>query len=130
MQLDDIRAFSADQERGAWLDLLDPVTGRSTGIRFKLAGPDSETQNRARLRLADDLSDVADADGRVSAEARERARLDSLARCILDWEISEGDEPLPLTHANAVRVLRASNWLQAEVDAFASSRVHFRKDAN
>lgn len=127
MQLDDIRNFTADQERGAWFDLLDPVSGQPTGIRFKLAGPDSETQNRARLRLADDLADVADADGRVSAEARERVRIDSLARCILDWEISEGDEPLPLTHANALRVLKASHWLQAEVDAFASDRGAFRR---
>ncbi|MEQ8431638.1 MAG: hypothetical protein RLO15_03755 [Parvibaculum sp.] len=128
MQLDDIRAFSADQERGAWFELLDPVTGKSTGIRFKLAGPDSETQNRARLRLADDLAEVADAEGRVSAEARERARLDSLARCILDWEISEGGEALPFTHASAVRLLKAATWLQAQVDSFASDRAAFRRD--
>ncbi|MAZ27986.1 MAG: hypothetical protein CL868_13040, partial [Cytophagaceae bacterium] len=82
MQLDEIRAFSADQDRGAWFDLADPVTGRATGIRLKIAGPDSETQNRARLRLADDLAERADAEGRGSAEARERARVDSLARCL------------------------------------------------
>ncbi|MEQ8293059.1 MAG: hypothetical protein RID15_01625 [Marinovum algicola] len=125
MQLDDIRAFSADQERGAWFELLDPVTHKGTGIRLKVAGPDSETQNRARLRLADDLAEVADAEGRVSAEARERARLDSLARCILDWEISEGGEALPLTHANAVRLLKVATWVQAQVDSFASDRASF-----
>ena len=127
MQLDDIRAFSADQERGSWFDLLDPVTGKATGVRLKLAGPDSEAQNRARLRLADDLSEVADADGRVSAEARERARIDSLARCVLAWEISEDGQPLPFTHANVVRLLKAAAWVQAQVDAFASDRAAFRR---
>jgi len=127
MQLDDIRSFSADQDRGSWFDLLDPVTGQATGIRLKLAGPDSELQNRARLRLADDLSEVADAEGRVSAEARERARIDSLARCILAWEVSEDGQPLPFTHANVVRLLKAAAWVQAQVDGFASDRAAFRR---
>lgn len=127
MQLDDIRAFSADQDRGAWFDLLDPVTGKATGIRLKLAGPDSESQNRARLRLADDLSDVADAEGRVSAEARERARIESLARCVLDWEISEAGQSLPFTQANVVRLLKAGAWVQAQVDGFACDRAAFRR---
>lgn len=127
MQLDDIRAFSADQDRGVWFDLLDPVTGQKTGIRLKVAGPDSEVQNRARLRLADDLSDVANAEGRVSAEARERARIESLARCVLDWEISEAGEPLPFNQSNVVRVLKAGAWVQAQVDSFASDRAAFRR---
>lgn len=127
MQLDDIRAFSADQDRGAWFDLLDPVTGKATGIRLKVAGPDSEAQNRARLRLSDDLSDAADAEGRVTPEARERARIESLARCVMDWELSENDDPLPISHANIVRLLKAANWVQAQVDSFASDRAAFRK---
>lgn len=129
MQLDDIRSLSADQDRGHWFDLVDPVTGTATGIRLKVAGPDSEVQNRARLRLADDLSEVADAEGRVSAEARERARIDSLARCVLAWEISEDDQPVPFTHANVVRLLKAAAWVQAQVDAFASDRASFRGKA-
>ena len=127
MQLEDIRAFSEDQERGAWFDLLDPVTGKATGIRLKMAGPDSETQNRARLRLADDLADVADAEGRVSAEARERARIDSLARCVLAWECSEDGAPIPFTHGNVVRLLKAATWVQAQADAFASDRAAHRR---
>ena len=127
MQLDEIRAFSADQERGAWFELLDPVTHKGTGIRLKVAGPDSELQNRARLRLADDLAEVADAEGRVSAEARERARIDSLARCVMAWEITEDGQPVPFNHANIVRFLRAATWVQAQVDSFASDRAAFRR---
>jgi hypothetical protein len=127
MQLNDIRAFSADQDRGVWFDLADPVTGEPTGIRIKVAGPDSEIQNRARLRLSDDLSEAADAEGHVTAETRERLRLDSLARCVLDWEVSEEGQTVPLSHVNILRLLKAGMWVQAQVDAFASDRAAFRK---
>lgn len=126
MQLDDIRSNAADQERGVWFDLADPVTGEVTGIRVKLAGPDSETQNKARLALADELAELADADGRVTAEARERARVNSLAKCVLAWEISEDDQPVPFTHGNVVRLLRAAHWVQVQVDSYASDRAAHR----
>jgi hypothetical protein len=127
MQIDDIIAMTADQDRGTWYDLSDPVTGIQTGIRLRVAGPDSDVQNRARLRLADDLADMADPEGRVSAETRERIRIDSLARCILDWEAREGGAELPFSHANAVRLLRSAQWVQEQVDAFASDRVSHRR---
>lgn len=122
MQIDDIIARSADQERGHWFDISDPVTGVNTGIRIKLAGPDSETQNRARLRLAEDLAEVASADGWVSPEARERARITSLARCVLAWEITEDGEPVVFSHASVVRLLKAAHWVQVQVDVYASDR--------
>lgn len=128
MQLNDIRAFSADQDRGKWFELLDPVDGSATGLRVKVAGPDSTAQNRARLRLADDLADLADAEGRVTAQARETARLDSLARCLLDWDVSENDEPVPFNHKNVLRLLKAASWVQAQIDGFASDRTAFRED--
>lgn len=126
MQLDDIVSNAADQERGTWFDLVDPVTGGATGIRVKLAGPDSATQNKARLALADELAELADTDGRVTAEARERARIKSLAKCVLALEISEGGEPLPCTHGNVVRFLKSAHWVQVQVDTFASDRAAHR----
>ncbi|EGJ21675.1 hypothetical protein RSWS8N_06315 [Cereibacter sphaeroides WS8N] len=117
-----ILADAEDQERGAWFDLLDPVTGAATGIRVRLAGPDSRTQAKARLALADELAEAADMEGRVSAEARERARVNSLARCVLGWEITQDGEPVPFTHANVVRLLRAATWVEAQIDAYAADR--------
>ena len=95
MELNEIASLTADQDRGRWFELHDPVDGTPTGIRLRIAGPDSETQRRARLALADELADLADGDGRVSAEAREKARLNSLARCVLGWEITEDGQPVP-----------------------------------
>lgn len=121
MQLEDIFANVADQDRGKWFDLVDPVKGKPTGIRFLVAGPDSETQHRARLKLSDELSEMADLDGRVTAEQREKARLNCLARCVLNWEAEEDGKPVPFSHKSCVRLL-AVQWVQIQVDAFASDR--------
>lgn len=126
MQLNDILADAQDQDRGRDFDLLDPVTGKPTGITLRIAGPDSATQARARLQMVDDLAEMADEDGRISAAAREKARLNSLARCVLGWDVKEDGEPVPFTHANVVRLLKAAQWVQSQVDGFASDRAAFR----
>lgn len=127
MQLNDITAFSADQDRGRWFDLADPLNGKPTGIRLLIAGPDSDTQNRAQLHLADALADMVGDNGRVSAAAREGVRIDTLARCVLGWEIEEDGEPVPFNHANVVRFLKAAKWVQAQVDVWAGDRAAFRE---
>lgn len=128
MDLSDILSNVADQDRGIEFDLLDPVDGTKTGIKFRVAGPDSETQHRARIALADELADVADNDGRVSAAHREMARLNCLARCVLGWTMTDFDKPVPFNTANVLRALRVQ-WVQQQVDGFASDRAAFRGGA-
>lgn len=123
--ISDIEAAAAEHDRGRWFDLRDPVTGRPVGIRLLVAGPDGRVQARARIALADELAEASDADGRVSGEARERARLNNLARCVLDWEVFEDGVAVPFSHRNVVRLLRAAFWVQAQVDGFASDRLAF-----
>ena len=122
MQLDDILAMAADQEKGAWFDLVDPMDGKPTGIRLRIAGPDSETQRKARLKLSDDLVEMADIDGRVSSDNREKARQSNLAACVLDWECEEAGQPVPFTTQNILRLIRAAAWVEAQIDAFAADR--------
>lgn len=122
MDLSDIQANVADQDRGRWFELRDPVTGAATGMRFLIAGPDSATQRRAELQMADDLAEMAGPDGRVTAEHRETIRLNALARCVLGWEISENGEPVPFGHKAVLRVLSMAKWVHAQVDSFASER--------
>lgn len=126
MELQDIFADAQDQDRGRDFELADPVTGKPTGIKLRLAGPDSATQARARLQFADDLVDLSDDQGRVTAVNREKARLNMLARCVLGWQIEENGEAVPFNHANVLRLLGAGLWVQQQVDAFASDRAAFR----
>lgn len=127
MTLDDILNNVADQEKGREFELLNPESGEPTGIKLWIVGPDSETAHRARLSLSDELSEMADHEGRVTAEQRERARLNCLALHVLRWEIEEDGKPVPFSTANLLRLLRV-HWVAVQVDAFAADRTAHRSD--
>lgn len=127
MDLNEIYNNLADQEKGHEYDVMDPVTGQKTGIRFRVAGPDSQIARRARLKLVDDLANLADDMGKITAEAREKARIASLAAHVLDWNLTEGGQALACNHQNIVQVLTSVLWLQVQVDAFAADRTLYQK---
>ena len=128
MTFEEILANVADQDRGREFDLLDPVEGNPTGVKLWIVGPDSETAHRARLALSDELAEMSDHTGMVSAENREKARLNCLARHVLRWEIEEDGKPVPFSTANLLRLLRV-HWVQEQVDAFAADRAAHRGEA-
>lgn len=124
MTLDDILANATEQDRGREFELRHPVTAEPTGIKLWIVGPDSETSRRAHLALADELAEMADADGRVSAEDRERARLNCLARHILRWDIVEDGQKITPSPGMVRRLLRIA-WVQRDIDAAAADRSPF-----
>lgn len=126
--LNEIEANAEDQNRGRWLDLVEPFEGKPMGIRLLIAGPDSATQAAAQLKLADELAEELDEMGKVAAAAREAARLRCLARCVIGWEAAEDGKPVPFTFSNILRLLKAAKWVQAQADAFAADRRRFAPD--
>ncbi|MCB5411028.1 hypothetical protein [Pseudogemmobacter faecipullorum] len=130
MQFNDVLFMVEDQDRGKWFPLLHPVTGEPAGMRFRVAGPDSRAQAKAMAIMTDELAEMADATGRVAGEDQARAQVQLLARIVLDWDVTEGGEPLPLTFDRAVKLLSVA-WVRAQVDAFAASRrVYFEGEAD
>lgn len=127
MQLNDVLNNATDQDKGRMLELADPFTGKPTGIKLWIVGPDSDTARRAQIALADELAEMADHEGRVSAEHREKARLNCLARLVQRWEIEEEGKPVPFSTANVLRLLRV-RWVQEQVDSFAADRHNFRPE--
>lgn len=128
MQLSDITNNVADQDKGREFELADPFTGKPTGLKLTIAVPDSDTQHRARIALADELADMADNDGRVTAEPREKARLNCLARCVIRWDVTEDGKPVAFNQKNLIALLRVQ-WVQQQVDAFAADRRNFASNA-
>jgi hypothetical protein len=127
MRMSEILNNATDQDRGRLLELVDPFEGKPTGLKLWLVGPDSATARRAQIDLADELAEVADADGRVTAEQREKARLNCLARHVQRWEVEEDGKPVPFNTANLLTLLRVQ-WVQAQVDAFAADRRNFKPE--
>lgn len=128
MDLSEARSNVIDQDKGRWLDIIDPWTGKPTGMRFLLAGPDSDAQRRARIAMMDEIAEAAGVDGSVSSEMREAARIGCLARCVLGWEIEDEGQAVPFSHRNVVRVLKGIQWIQIQVDAFAGDRRNFASE--
>lgn len=126
MTLDDIRSNLADQDRGRWLDVLDPWEGQLV-LRLRIAGPDSDVQHRARIQMMDELAAAADGEGKVSFEVREKARVNCLGRCVLGWEIEEDGKQLPFSQ-KALLVFLNVAWIQQQADAFAADRANFRSE--
>ncbi|WP_395774049.1 hypothetical protein [Agrobacterium pusense] len=127
MTLDEIRSNLADQDQGRWLEVVDPWEGKPIGLRLLIAGPDSQTQNKARIAMMDELADAADATGKASFEARERARINCLGRCVLNWENTDEGKPIPFSQQALLVYLRVE-WIQAQADAFAADRANFRSE--
>lgn len=125
MQLSDVINNATDQDKGAVLDLVTPWDGQPTGMKLTIVGPDSATARRADIAFADELAELADADGRVSAENRAKARLNALARRVLAWEVSEDGKPIPFNTTALLTLLRVQ-WVQEQVDAFAGDRRNWK----
>lgn len=116
-----------DQEKGRELELKDPFTGEPTGMKMTIVGPDSTTAHKADLAFADELAELADDDGRVSAENREKARLNALAHRIIRWEVAEDGKPITFNTKNLLTLLRV-RWIEEQVDAFAGDRRNFKPE--
>lgn len=126
MDVADFLANSIDQDRGRTLVIRDPWSGELLGLSFQIAGPDSDVQRKARIAMMDDLADLANPDGTISAANREAARIKCLASCVVGWDVTENGVEIPFEHKHVVRVLRASSAIQQQVDAFAGDRANFK----
>ena len=124
MQLSDVLNNATDQDRGADLELVAPWDGSKTGMVLTIVGPDSDTARRADLAMMDALSDMADDKGMVTAELRQKAGIDALAKRVIRWQVEEDGKPVPLTHKAVVTLLGVS-WVRAQVDAFAGDHRNF-----
>ena len=108
MNFDHLSSIAEDQDKGRWLTMIEPYEGKAVGVRLLVAGPDSNVQARARLKLADELADKADDEGRVSAENRETARIRNLARCVIGWRWKDADAMAREMMDEAFRAVRAT----------------------
>lgn len=127
MQLSDVLHTATDQDKGREIELVDPFEGKPTGLKFWIVGPDSDTARRAQIALADELAEMADERGMVTAEQREKARLNCLARLVQRWDVKEDDKPVPFSTKAVLTLLRVQ-WVQEQIDAFAADRRNFKPE--
>lgn len=120
MDLDAYEGLADRQEAGVRIELVDPVSGETTGASITICGPDSRHARKARraaiqAQLA--LGDTLDAVDVGTA---------MLARCVLAWDgLRWGGKDMECTPENAEKVFTRFPWIEAQCDAKASDRRNF-----
>lgn len=112
----------AHQDRGAECQIVHPVDGTPLDITLIVAGPDSDTQRRARLETTDALMAFA---GRPPASEQERLAVEQLAKCVVSWRVKQDGQDVPFSLTAVVRMLTRFAFVREQVDAFAASRAPY-----
>lgn len=119
----------------AWLDIMDPRPdheGEKTGIRIKLAAPDSPAYRDLESAIIDrGLAKAAkrrNGAAPITSVSLEKEKIEFLVGITIDWEgvVFDGQE-MPFTPENA-KILYSEprlRFLNNQVDAFASDRRNF-----
>ena len=127
--LDLARAADPGRDQAAWLEVMDPVSGRPNGVRIRLAGLDSPAHRAAQREMTNRrLAAMARRGSRYRprAEELEAEALNLLVAVTLDWEgISENGQPLACTPENVREVYARVPWLHEQVDDFVGDRANF-----
>ncbi len=127
MQLDDLERVAAEQDEGRWRELLSPVDSKATGIKLKVAGPDSDRQRKASFRYQNALAE-ANRRGKVTAERADELYLDCLAEFVTDIEVTMEGKPVAYSKDTVLRVIRAGRWVRAQLEQFAQERFPITPD--
>ena len=140
----------AAAERGAWLQLVHPVTGKELGdedekgnlirpCRIQLQGADSMAyeQSVAKTVAMRQRETPPTRRGRVNprqimdtADRNRGFQVDELVSITLNWENIEVDgEPFPFNHENAVRLYTDHPWIREQAIEFFTDRANFAGNA-
>jgi hypothetical protein len=111
------------QDRGAECAIVHPVTGEMMpDLVFIVAGPDSDVQRRARLKLQDELYAFR---GRVPADDQDRLQVEYLARIVVGWRVKQDGKELPFSFTNVVRIINKFRFVRQQLEAFADDRTPY-----
>lgn len=111
------------QDRGADLVVVHPVTGeRMPEIVLTIAGPDSDTARRSRIKFSDELMAFRN---RPPADELERMEIERLARLVIGWKVTRDSKPVAFISTNVVRLLTSLQFVREQVEQFSQSRAPY-----
>lgn len=111
------------QDRGAELICKHPVTGEPLpNVVLIVAGPDSDTARRARLKFDDEMLAFK---GRPPADELDRVYIDRLARCVVGWRMKRSGTEVEFSFSAVVKVLTTFQFIRDQLEQFSQSRVPY-----
>lgn len=118
--------FTAEShENGSWVEIVNPIDGNPTDIKFLVAGIDSKCyRGTIRRILKNALDSKVD---NVSVDEDETA-ISILTECTLGWEgVLKNGEEWEFSKANIRAVYEQSPDIRRQVEEFIGNRVNFIK---
>lgn len=124
------------QNEGIEVSILG-MDGKPTGLKIRVAGPDSRRALEAQEELTDarieKLAAQVAAGGspeKLKASDATKQGINYLARITLGWtpaNINDGEEEFAFSHAAAVRLYTKYRYIRDQVDRVAADRTRFTK---
>ena len=100
-----------------------------TGLKIRVAGPDSEKGQRAHQETTDWLISQQ-VDGKVRAVAAAERNITHIAKVTLGWSpevITDGEEEFPFSQEAAARLYTKYRYVREQVEKAANNRLRFTK---
>ena len=136
-------------EKGAWCQLVNPITGEELGVdetnpkkskptRIRVKGADSATYDQAVAHTAamrqretpSNKKRITDSMLLESMDKQKASRAVELAKVTMDWENIEMDgKPFPFNFDNAIELYRKHDWLADQVSNFFGDRTNYLGNA-
>ncbi|MDR2945992.1 MAG: hypothetical protein LBV79_04525 [Candidatus Adiutrix sp.] len=123
----DLADFTQSLADSAWLKILNPKDNSDTGLRFHLAGPDSEIYRRAES-AARNKSLARQTKTKLTAEMVDEQVLEHLLAVTIGWEgLVYNGQPLEFTSDNLRHIYTEPRlrFIREQVEAFVSDRQNF-----
>ena len=111
------------QDRGADLVVVHPVTGeRMPDVVLTIAGPDSDTARRSRIKFSDELMAFRN---RPPADELERMEIERIARLVIGWKVKRDGKPVEFSFTNVVKLLTGLHFVREQVEQFSQNRAPY-----
>lgn len=125
-------AVTAAQDKGTIMVLKDPEgvpftytdgSGVEHECTARVAGQLSSTYRKAEDAMRD--RQLKRRSLTVTAEMLTRQQLELTAACVLEWNLHDGDKPIPCTRENVTKVLAAAPWIRTDIEAVIADPARF-----
>lgn len=122
----DLSDLKSKTQNDAWVTILHPGTGVSTGIRINVVGPDSDLYRKVDSRIKNANLLAAQRRGKITAEVLDAGGLDLLVGVTVGWEgVVFSGQPLEFTEENVRQVYTDFRFIREQVDEFVGQRANF-----
>lgn len=124
--LNSLSELSVAQETGIDVPITHPKTGAPLGIVVKVAGPDSERQEKARDAMVDER--ITGTVRHVTAARLKEEGAKVTARSIISWSgVVDNGKTIEFSVENALMIFAKYKFIREQIERAAENRANFIK---